>query len=80
LQATLKERVANSAQETDRLQSWLKSEHSKALVHDSPELKEVLSGAGTAAKTLTKEQATALSAEESALGKIKSQLAAFRVK
>ena len=33
-----------------------------------------------AEKTLGKEQAEALSAEESALGKIKSQLAAFRVK
>jgi hypothetical protein len=39
-----------------------------------------LAGAATAAKTLAKEQAEALSAEESALGKIKSQLAAFRVK
>lgn len=80
LQVTLKERVANSAGETDRVQSWLKSEQAKTFVRHSPELKEVLSGAGTAAKTLTKEQAKALSAEENALGKIKSQLAAFRVK
>jgi hypothetical protein len=57
------------------------------LVHDfqatglcSPELKEVFSSAATAAKRLAKEQAEALSAEESGLGKIKSQLAAFRVK
>ena len=80
LRGVLKERVANSAEETDGVQSWLKSEHAKAIVRDSPELKEVLSGAGTAAKTLAKEQATALSAEESALAKINSQLAAFRVK
>jgi hypothetical protein len=80
LQATLKERVANSAEETDRVQSWLKSEQAKAFVRHSPEMKEALSGAGTTAKTLAKEQAKALSAEESALGKIKSQLAAFRVK
>jgi hypothetical protein len=45
----------------------------------SPELKEVLSSAGTAAKTLAKEQAEPLSTEESALGKIKSQWAASRV-
>jgi hypothetical protein len=32
------------------------------------------------AKTLAKEQAAALSAEENALGKIKSQLAALRIK
>jgi hypothetical protein len=43
-------------------------------------LKEVFSGAGTVAKTLAKEQAEVLSAEEGALGKIKSQMAAFRVK
>jgi hypothetical protein len=39
-----------------------------------------LSSAAIAAKTLTKKQAEALATEESALGKIKSQLAAFRVK
>ena len=49
-------------------------------VRQSPELKESFSSAATAAKTLAKEQAKALSAEESALGKIKSQLADFRVK
>jgi hypothetical protein len=38
------------------------------------------SGAGTVAKTLAKEQAAALSAEENALHKIKSQLAAFPIK
>ena len=52
----------------------------KEFVRQSPELKESFSSAATAAKTLAKEQAEALSAEESALGKIKSQLAAFRVK
>ena len=80
LQATLKERAARSTEETDRVQSWLKTEQAKEFVRQSPDLKEVFSGAGTAAKTLAKEQAAALSAEESALGKIKSQLAAFRVK
>ena len=38
------------------------------------------SSAATAAKKLATEQAAALSAEERALGKIKSQLTAFRVK
>ena len=52
----------------------------KEFVRQSPELKESFSSAATAAKTLAKEQAEALSAEESALGKIKSQLTAFRVK
>jgi uncharacterized protein (DUF2267 family) len=80
LRGVLKEHVARSAEETDRVQSWLKSEQAKEFVRHSPDLKEVFSGAGSAAKTLAKEQAVVLSAEDSALGKIKSQLAAFRVK
>ncbi len=65
---------------TDRVQSWLKSAQAKEFVRQSPELKEAFSSAATTAKTLAKEQAAALSAEESATGKIKSQLTAFRVK
>jgi hypothetical protein len=80
LRAVVKERVAGSAEEADRVQTWLKSAQAKELVRNSPELKESFSSAATAAKTLAKEQAEALSVEESALGKIKSQLAAFRVK
>ncbi len=80
LRAVVKERVERSAEETDRLQTWLKSAQAKEFVRQSPELKESFSSAATAAKTLAKEQAEALSAQESALGKIKSQLAAFRVK
>jgi maltose-binding protein MalE len=80
LRTVVKERVERSAEETDRLQTWLKSAQAKEFVRQSPELKESFSSAATAAKTLAKEQAEALSAQESALGKIKSQLAAFRVK
>jgi hypothetical protein len=80
LRAVVKERVEHSAEEADRVQTWLKSAQAKEFVRHSPELKESFSSAATAAKTLAKEQAEALSAEESALGKIKSQLAAFRVK
>jgi hypothetical protein len=80
LRAVVKERVERTAEEADRVQTWLKSTQAKELVRQSPELKESFSSAATAAKTLAKEQAEALSTEESALGKIKSQLAAFRVK
>ena len=62
------------------MQTWLNSAQAKEFVRQSPELKESFSSAGTAAKTLAKEQAAALSDEESALGKIKSQLTAFRVR
>jgi len=80
LRAVFKERIARSTEENDRLQSWLKSDKAKAFLRRSPELKEVFAGAAGATKTLAKEQAAALSAEDSALGKIKSQLAAFRHK
>ena len=80
VQALLKERIARSAEETDRVQSWLKTDEAKEFLRRSPELKEVFSSATTAAKTLAKDEASALSAEDSALGKVRSQLAAFRVK
>ena len=80
LRAVVKERVERSAEEADRVQNWLKSAQAKEFVRQSPELKKSFSSAATAAKTVAKEQAEALTAEESALGKIKSQLAAFRVK
>src|ERR1043166_2156458 len=80
LRATLKERVADSAEETERVQSWLKSEQAKDLARHSPELKGVLSDAGTAAKTLAKEQNAALAEQMKALEKVQSQLATFRVK
>lgn len=80
LRATLKERVESSTEEGDRVQSWLKSDEAKEVLRRSPELKETFSGAGSAARTLAKEQAAALSAEDSALGKIKSQLASFRTR
>jgi hypothetical protein len=77
LQATLKERVANSAEETDRVQSWLKTKEAKGFLRRSPELKEAFSGAATAAKTLAKEQNAALAAQMKALKKVQSQLATF---
>jgi hypothetical protein len=80
LRAVVKERVERSAEETERLQTWLKSAEAKEFVRQSPELKESFSSAATAAKTLAKKQAATLSTEENALGKIKSQLSAFRVK
>ena len=80
LRAVVRERVQRSAEESERLQTWLKSAEAKEFVRQSPELKGSFSSAATAAKTVAKKQAEALSTEESALGKIKSQLAAFRVK
>jgi hypothetical protein len=77
LRTVLKERVARPADETDRVQNWLKTEQSKEFVRQSPDLKEVFSDAGTAAKMLAKEQAAALSTEESALGEIKSNWQLF---
>lgn len=80
LRAVVKERVKSSAEETVRLQTWLKSAEAKEFIRQSPQLKESFSNAANATKTLAKKQAEILSNEESALGKIKSQLVAFRVK
>lgn len=80
LRVIVKERVETFAEETERVQTWLKSAQANELVRQSPELKECFSSAASAAKTVAKEQAAALSAEESTLGKIKSQLTAFRVR
>jgi maltose-binding protein MalE len=80
IRAVVKERVERSAEEADRVQTWLKSAQAKEFVRQSPELKESFSSAATAAKTLAKEQAEPFPAEERALGKIKSQLTAFRLK
>lgn len=80
LRAVVKERIQRSAEETERLQTWLKSAEAKEFVRQSPELKDSFSSAATAAKTLTKKQTEILSTEESALGKVKTQLAAFRIK
>jgi hypothetical protein len=77
LRATLKERVAVSADETDRVQSWLKTGGAKEFLRRSPELKEAFSSAATAAKTLAKEQNAALAAQMKALEKVQSQLATF---
>ena len=80
VRAVLKERIARSAEETDRVKSWLETDKAKEFLRRSPDLKQVFSGAATAVKTLAKEQASVLSTEDSALGKVRSQLAAFRAK
>ena len=80
LQAVLQERVARSAEESDRVATWLKSDQAKEFLRRSPQLKEVFSSAAAAAKTAPKEQAAAVASEVKALDKVQAQLAAFRVK
>jgi hypothetical protein len=78
LRAVLKERIARSAEESDRVAIWLKSEQAKEFLRRSPELKEVFSSAAAAAKTAPKEQAAAVASEVTALDKVQAQLAKFR--
>lgn len=78
LRAVLKERVAHSAEERDRVAIWLKSNQAKEFLRRSPELKEVFSGGAAAAKTASKEQAAAVASEVKALDKVQAQLAKFR--
>jgi hypothetical protein len=78
LRETIKEQATRSAAESDRAQTWLKSEQAKELVKQSPELKEVFSGAASAVKTIPKERSAAIAAEGKALDRIQVQLANFR--
>jgi hypothetical protein len=78
LRAVLKERIEHSAEESDRVAIWLKSEQAKEFLHRSPELKEVFSSAAAAAKIAPKEQAAAVASEVKALDQVQAQLAKFR--
>ena len=78
LRETIKEQTARSAAESDRGQTWLKSEQANELVKQAPKLKEVLSGAASAAKTVPKERSAAIAAEGKAVDRVQVQLANFR--
>jgi hypothetical protein len=80
LQVSLQDRAARVSEQSDRAQSWLKSEQAKELLRRSPELKAVFSSAAAAAKTAPKEHAAAVASEVKALDKVQAQLTAFRVK
>jgi len=54
------ERIERSAEESERVATWLKSEQAKEFLRRSPELKEVFSSAAVAAKAAPKEQAPQL--------------------
>jgi hypothetical protein len=78
LRATLQEHLAQSAEQSDQAQTFLKSDAAKEFVRGASDLKEVFSSAPAAAKALPKEQAAAIAAQDKALGKVASQLADFR--
>jgi hypothetical protein len=70
----VKECVERSAEETDRVHTWLKSAQAKEPFAGT---EKNFSGAGTMAKMLAKEQAAALSAEKNALHKSNSNWQRF---
>ena len=78
LRAELKERTAQSVEQSDRVQTWLKSEQAEEFLRRFPELKKVFANAAAAAKALPKEQNAALAAQTKALEEVQSQLASFR--
>jgi hypothetical protein len=78
LRAELRERTAQSAEQSERVQTWVKSEQAREFLRQSPKLKELFSAAAAAAKALPKEQNAALAAQTKALEKVQSQLASFR--
>ena len=77
LRATLKDHAAQSAEQSERARTWLKSDQAKEFLRRSPELKAVFASAGAAAKTLPKEQAAAVAAQDKALDNVASALASF---
>jgi hypothetical protein len=78
LRAVLKERTERSAEETERVATWLKSAQAKAFLQKDPKLKEVFARASAAAEALPKEQDKAIAAREKALDKVVAQMASFR--
>jgi hypothetical protein len=80
LRAVVKERVDAPPKRRIACKPGGRARKRRSFCTSRPELKESFSSAATAVKTLAKEQAEAFSTEENALGKIKSQLTAFRVK
>ena len=80
LRVVIKRRTEEFTSQTDQVQTWLKSQQAKDLIKEAPELKDVFSGAGSAAKTLSKEHAAVITAETKALNKIEAQVKEFRTK
>jgi translation initiation factor 2B subunit (eIF-2B alpha/beta/delta family) len=78
LRAVLQERTARSAEENDRVQTWLKSNRAKEFLRRAPALEKQFASAAAAAKSLPKEQAAAVAKEDKALQKVQAGLAKFR--
>lgn len=78
LRATLQEHVAQATAKSDRAHSWLSSDQAKEYAGGSSDLKRIFTSAAPAAKALPKEQSAAVSAQDKALEKVASELAAFR--
>ena len=78
LRTLIKRRTDEFTAQTEDVQRWLKTQQAKDLVKETPELKEVFSGAATAAKALPKEQAATVIAETKALDKVSAQVREFR--
>jgi hypothetical protein len=76
--AVLKEQVARSAEETERVQRWLKSAEAKEFVRRSPALEEMFAKAASESKALPKDRGAALSAEDKSLNKVLAHLQSFR--
>ena len=79
LQEVIKKRSEQFTAQSDEVQKWVKSQAAKDLVKESPELKEILSDAASAAKTFPKEQAAVVTTETKALEKVAEKVKSFRL-
>jgi hypothetical protein len=70
--------VRQSAEETDRAQKWVQSDEAKQLLRASPVFLVGFAAVTSGTKVLVKEQNAALAAEDKGLGKIRTDLGAFR--
>lgn len=77
LRAVLGESVAQAGEQSERVQTWLKGDGAKEVLQRAPELKEAFRDTAAAAKALRDEQAALVTAQEGALGQVRSELASF---
>ena len=77
VRAAFEESLVEAGEQSERVQMWLKGDQAKEILRRAPELKETFSSAATAAKSLRKEQATLIAAEEKALSTVQAALASF---
>ena len=77
VRVTLEDSVVQAKTQSEKVQTWLKSDEAKTTLGRAPELKEIFQRGGVAAKTLPKEQAAFVATETKSLSQVQSALKDF---